>query len=202
MIVFGFATGAPWLMGTDGGGPGGISETLAPVVFQLSFGAFVAVLCVVGIWASGEAERSFGRKDDGRIVIDEVVGQLIALAPLLAYLGPGSSFFSLAIGVVTGFVLFRLFDVWKPGAVRWAERHFDGGLGVMADDLVAGAYAAGALVVLVSAADVVSPGFLLSSGGLSMASGGLLTAGGGLLTVGGGLLTVGGGLSMAGGRLS
>ncbi len=50
--------------------------------------------------------------------------------------------------VVTGFVLFRLFDVWKPGAVRWAERRFEGGLGVMADDLVAGLYAALCLAIL------------------------------------------------------
>ena len=44
--------------------------------------------------------------------------------------------------VVTGFVLFRLFDVWKPGAIGWAERRLGGGLGVMADDVMAGLYAA------------------------------------------------------------
>ena len=50
--------------------------------------------------------------------------------------------------VVTGFVLFRLFDITKLGAVRWAERRFEGGLGVMMDDVVAGVYAAIVLVVL------------------------------------------------------
>ena len=53
--------------------------------------------------------------------------------------------------VVTAFVLFRVFDVWKPGWVRWAERRFDGGWGVMADDLVAGTYAAVLLLALVIA---------------------------------------------------
>jgi hypothetical protein len=49
---------------------------------------------------------------------------------------------------VTGFVLFRLFDIAKPGGVRWAERRFEGGLGVMMDDVFAGAYAAITLVSL------------------------------------------------------
>jgi phosphatidylglycerophosphatase A len=43
---------------------------------------------------------------------------------------------------VTGFVAFRVFDIWKPGPVRWAERRFSGGAGVMLDDVVAGAFAA------------------------------------------------------------
>ncbi len=89
------------------------------------------------------------------------------MAPLLVLLRADASFFSVLVGVVTGFVLFRLFDIWKPGAVRWAERRFDGGSGVMADDLVAGVYAALALIVLELAVAVLSP-----------ASGGLLTGGG------------------------
>jgi phosphatidylglycerophosphatase A len=46
---------------------------------------------------------------------------------------------------VTGFVLFRCLDIWKPGPIRWAERRFSGGLGVMMDDLVAGILAAALL---------------------------------------------------------
>ena len=101
----------------------------------------------LGIWAAGEAQRAFGREDDSRIVIDEVAGQLLALAPLLAL--PAASrgnFFA----VVTGFVAFRLFDIWKPGPVGAAEMRFTGGLGVMADDLVAGALAAAALAALIA----------------------------------------------------
>jgi phosphatidylglycerophosphatase A len=105
------------------------------------YGVFAFGLFGLGCWAAGRAEIQFGRHDDGRIVIDEVVGQLIALFPLLSQLG-SAGFSRLFPWVVTGFVLFRLFDVWKPGAIGWAERHFNGGLGVMADDVVAGVYAA------------------------------------------------------------
>ncbi len=130
----------------------------------ISIHAFgIVALLLLGIRAAGRAEIDFGRRDDGRIVIDEVVGQWLALMPLL-WLGsfasgsPSGSEAALSNGppvsllfffeVVTGFVLFRLFDVWKPGAVRWAERRFEGGLGVMADDVMAGIHAALCLLIL------------------------------------------------------
>jgi phosphatidylglycerophosphatase A len=105
-------------------------------------------LFFLGIWSADAAERVFGRKDDRRIVIDEVGGQLVTLVPLLV-LGSSRSLSAL----VTGFVLFRCFDIWKPGPVRWAERRFAGGVGVMMDDLVAGILAA---VVLGAAVAVLS----------------------------------------------
>jgi phosphatidylglycerophosphatase A len=100
--------------------------------------AVAGVLLAVGVWAAGEAERAFGRHDDGRIVLDEVVGQLVALAPL-AWLPVAQARAPLLLGA--GFLAFRLFDIWKPGPVRWAERRFPGGLGVMLDDVVAGGLA-------------------------------------------------------------
>jgi phosphatidylglycerophosphatase A len=115
----------------------------APALAGLACGAFGA-----GVWAAGAVGAATGREDDGRIVIDEVVGQLVTLAPLLAL--PGWRFGWDAPGllpVVTGFVTFRVLDIWKPGPVRWAERRFAGGLGVMLDDLVAGALGALALGV-------------------------------------------------------
>lgn len=105
-------------------------------------------LLALGIWAADGAESVLGRKDDGRIVIDEIVGQLLSFAPLLA-LPLGSRTNSWAL--VTGFVAFRLFDIWKPGPVRWAERRFSGGLGVMLDDVVAGVFAAAVLAALLAA---------------------------------------------------
>ena len=100
-------------------------------------------LLSLGIWAAEEAERVYGRKDDGRIVIDEVVGQLLTLAPL-ALLGHPAG-----IGwLVTGFVAFRCLDVWKPGPARRAER-FAGGAGVMLDDVVAGLFGAALIGLLV-----------------------------------------------------
>jgi phosphatidylglycerophosphatase A len=92
------------------------------------------VLTAAGIRAAEHAGQHFGCEDDGRIVVDEVAGQWLTLAPLLVVPGAALS----APWVVTGFVLFRVFDIWKPGPVRWAERRFPGGLGVMLDDIVAG----------------------------------------------------------------
>jgi phosphatidylglycerophosphatase A len=105
-------------------------------------------LTALGVWAADEAERIFARKDDGRIVIDEVAGQLITLAPLVLLLPRGEvrSFRWL----VTGFVLFRLLDVWKPRPVRWAEQSFRGGAGVVLDDVVAGALAAAVMGIAIS----------------------------------------------------
>ena len=124
-------------------------------------------LTALGVWVADLAERWFERPDDGRIVIDEVVGQMLALSPLVVLgrieeLGlrpqwtaePDSGaiiWFSL---VVTAFVAFRVLDIWKPGAVGWAERRFKGGFGVMADDVVAGVLAA-VLVTVPSYAAVV-----------------------------------------------
>ena len=97
---------------------------------QLLVLAGIGALTLLGIWAAGEAEKLFARHDDGRIVIDEIAGQLIALlwlpvSPLVA---------------ATSFVLFRIFDIWKPPPARALEA-LPGGLGVMADDLMAGVYA-------------------------------------------------------------
>jgi phosphatidylglycerophosphatase A len=137
--------------------PGTAGAAFAAAIFVLlsllpgaSAGLGLALVCGgtfgAGVWAAGAVEAASGREDDGRIVIDEVVGQLVTLAPLLAL--PGWRFGWDAAGllpVVTGFVTFRVLDIWKPGPVRWAERRFGGGLGVMLDDLVAGAL--GALAV-------------------------------------------------------
>jgi phosphatidylglycerophosphatase A len=112
---------------------------LDPLLYSLT----VVALVFLGIWAADMTEAIFGRKDDGRIVIDEVVGQLIALAPLVIL---GASRKSALI--VTGFVAFRLFDVWKPGPVGKAERGFRGGAGVVLDDVVAGLLAAAVVAAL------------------------------------------------------
>jgi phosphatidylglycerophosphatase A len=136
-----------------------VGAGLSPARFLTLYAVGIALLLLLGIRAAGRAEVDFGRRDDGRIVIDEVVGQLVGLAPVAILLAPmmptdlpaivaGDDVSVIFFEVVTGFVLFRLFDVWKPGAIRWAERRFEGGLGVMADDMVAGLYAALALVLL------------------------------------------------------
>ena len=132
--------------------PGTWGSALAIPIFVLfspvefwQFGLSLVALFFLGIWAAELAERDFGCKDDGRIVIDEVVGQLLTLSPLII-LGSSRSPFAL----VTGFVLFRCFDIWKPGPVRWSERSFPGGVGVMIDDVMAGILAAIVLGVAVA----------------------------------------------------
>ena len=98
--------------------------------------ALVACLAVylIGICAGNKAEEDFGRKDPGPFVLDEVVGQGIAILPLLP--GPLDAW-----GLLAAFFLFRVFDVFKPPPARQLER-LPSGLGIMADDLAAGAYAA------------------------------------------------------------
>ena len=133
--------------------PGTFGALLAIPIFVLLSHSFwgltlaLGALMAAGIWAASEAERFFGREDDGRIVIDEVVGQLLALTPLFALpLESRTNVFA----VVTAFVAFRGFDIAKPGPVRWAERRFEGGLGVMADDGVAGVLAAVGVAALIA----------------------------------------------------
>ena len=108
--------------------------------------ASVLIITLIGIWAAGIAERVFATKDDGRIVIDEVAGQLITLLPLIA-LAPRVDARG-AGWLLFGFLVFRFFDIWKPGPAHWAERNFPGGSGVVLDDVVAGFF--GAVVVAVA----------------------------------------------------
>jgi len=94
----------------------------------IELGAIVAVFAI-GVWAASGTEVALGRKDPGIVVIDEVLGMLITLALL-----PVSIW-----GVLAGFLFFRVFDVIKPYPAAQLE-HLHGGLGIMADDAVAGLY--------------------------------------------------------------
>lgn len=133
--------------------PGTFGSALAIPIFvlfsPLSFGLQIVTwlgLLGVGIWAAEIAGQAFGVEDDGRIVIDEVVGQWLAYLPLVPLgfvVAPGNwSTPASLILLVTGFVAFRCFDIAKPGPVGRAERHYHGGVGVMMDDVIAGAFAA------------------------------------------------------------
>jgi phosphatidylglycerophosphatase A len=88
------------------------------------------MLVLVGLWAGGRVERALGQKDPGIIVVDEVAGMTLSVL-LVPRTIPV---------LLVAFVLFRLFDVWKPFPARESQA-FTGGLGVMIDDLIAGAYA-------------------------------------------------------------
>jgi phosphatidylglycerophosphatase A len=91
----------------------------------------VGLVVVVGIWAANVAAGVMGRKDPSQVVVDEAAGILLTMV--------GAPAGWVWIGV--GFVLFRIFDIWKPWPVGWLDRNLPGGLGIMVDDLAAGGYA-------------------------------------------------------------
>ena len=136
MATAGGAGYAPVAPGTFGSAVGVAVYLVLADLGVFVFGITLLGLAFLGIWASDEAERAFGRKDDGRIVIDEVVGQLLTLAPLVALASPSA--LRSPPWLFAGFLLFRLLDIWKPAPVAWAERSFAGGAGVMMDDVFAG----------------------------------------------------------------
>jgi phosphatidylglycerophosphatase A len=153
--------------------PGTFGSALGVLVFlgllRLPVTAYALTLLAVlgiGVWAAAATERATGRHDDRRIVIDEVAGQLLNLAPLLLLRPRGGA--SMAALLMTGFVLFRVLDIWKPGPVRWAERHFSGGTGIMADDVVAGAL--GALLLLALLLATRGTGWIEAASAASMAA--------------------------------
>jgi len=111
-----------------------LETTLALVVIFL--------VTMVGIWAGTRAERLIQKKDPSIVVIDEVAGQMIALLSGPLWLHTWWSIFS-------AFILFRLFDIWKPYPIRRLEK-LESGLGIMADDVLAGAYALIVNSVLIS----------------------------------------------------
>ena len=102
--------------------------------------AVIILLFAVGVWSANAAERHFGGVDPAPVILDEVVGMLITLAFLPVHI----------TGAVVGFLLFRLFDVVKPWPANRLEA-VRGGLGVMADDAMAGVYGNVAMRLLVVA---------------------------------------------------
>lgn len=125
--VFG-AGYSPVASGTVGSLVTAVAIWLLPLTLLRTAIALV-VVTLVGIWAGGRVERVLGRKDPGVIVIDEVAGMLLAVMGLPR---------SLPV-LITAFLLFRLFDIWKPFPARESQA-LTGGMGVMVDDLIAGLY--------------------------------------------------------------
>src|SRR4029434_6473302 len=126
---------------------------LLPVVSAI---LVVLFLSLVGVWSAGKAAAYAGTHDPQHVVIDEVAGQHITLIlPLIPIAVPNLAthmdFSTYAIFsalsmlnwkyLLAGFVLFRLFDIWKPYPIRNLEK-LPGGWGIMADDWLAGVYAA------------------------------------------------------------
>ncbi len=102
------------------------------------------IMSLVGIYICGRTAELMQVHDDGRIVWDEFAGQSIVLLPLLYWTNLAWWW------IIPAFVLFRLFDVWKPFPIGWADRKVSGGLGIMLDDVLAGVMAMLVLVIMIS----------------------------------------------------
>jgi phosphatidylglycerophosphatase A len=119
---------APGTAGTLAAWPLGwlIGAYLPPLLFL----ALTALLFLIGVWACGATGRHLGVSDHGAMVWDEMVAFLLLLAIV-----PRELAWQLG-----AFALFRAFDIGKPPPIRWLERRFRGGFGVMIDDIVAAGY--------------------------------------------------------------
>jgi len=101
-------------------------------------------LFFIGMSASNNVVKSAQEKDPGFIVVDEVVGQWIALLPLAFlnhYFGPNLSYWVFAPIAAVAFLAFRIYDIWKPWPISYVDKNVPGGFGIMLDDVIAGFYA-------------------------------------------------------------
>ncbi|NCT56129.1 MAG: phosphatidylglycerophosphatase A [Legionella sp.] len=127
-LAFGFGSGlAPFAPGTFG------TVAALPLYFLLAllppqiYLVMTLVAFALGIWICGKVSRDLGVHDHAGIVWDEIVGFLLTMFLVPVHL----------IWVVAGFILFRIFDIWKPYPIRWVDKHVSGGLGIMIDDVLA-----------------------------------------------------------------
>ncbi len=134
----GYAGKSPVVPGTVG--------TLAAIPFALVFlilpppffAVYVLGLTLLAIYVSDQAEKILDQKDPGCIVIDEIAGYVVALSIVPVQLNT----------IVAGFFIFRFFDIVKLGPVKYFEKTFPGGAGVVLDDVMAGILSAIVLRIL------------------------------------------------------
>jgi phosphatidylglycerophosphatase A len=131
-LAIGFGSGASPIM------PGTMGTVMAIPIYlllrMLSLPAYTLILAAMicfGFWICDIADKAAGVHDHPSIVWDEIVGYLLTMWAI-----PTSW-----ISVILGFLLFRLFDIWKPWPIKWVNEKVGGGVGVVADDLLAGIFA-------------------------------------------------------------
>jgi len=132
-LAFGFGSGAapvaPGTFGTLAAIPIYLlMRDLPPLIYVLAVLAFF----ISGVWLCGRTSHDIGVEDHGGIVWDEFTGYLVTM-----FLAPAGWFW-----VVAGFILFRLFDIWKPWPIKTLDQKVKGGFGIMIDDVLAGVFAA------------------------------------------------------------
>ena len=123
----GFVPKAPGTAGSLWGLP--LAWILSRIPFPEAI-LWTLLFALITVLVSGSAEKYFEKKDPGCIVIDEILGLVVGLLGL-----PFNAFTA-----ISGFVLFRFFDIFKPFPVRWFQNHFNGGWGIALDDVAAGIY--------------------------------------------------------------
>ncbi|MDD4356643.1 MAG: phosphatidylglycerophosphatase A [Smithellaceae bacterium] len=131
VLATGFGTGlSPVAPGTVGTLVGLVICLFSyPLAWPLRL-LYVIAISAVSVYVAGRAEKLYGKTDDQRIVIDEIAGLQVTMLPV-AITG---------LHLLLAFVLFRIFDIWKPFPLNHFQR-FPGGWGVVADDIGAGIYA-------------------------------------------------------------
>jgi phosphatidylglycerophosphatase A len=139
-LAFGFGSGlakkAPGTFGTLAAIP---VYWLFAQADLLVYSLLTLIVTVVGMWICGIAAEKLGEHDFGGIVWDEIAGFLITmwLVPLTWQT------------IIAGFILFRFFDILKPWPIKWLDQQVNGGLGIMIDDVLAGLFAGGVLLLVV-----------------------------------------------------
>lgn len=132
-LSFGFGSGympvAPGTFGTLAAIP---VFVLLSQLSTLNYVIILTVMLIAGIYLCGYTSRALGVHDHKAIVWDEVVGYLLTMLMVSPSL----------LNICLGFILFRLFDIWKPWPINLLDRNVHGGLGIMLDDVLAGIFAA------------------------------------------------------------
>jgi phosphatidylglycerophosphatase A len=146
--AFGFGSGcSPFAPGTFGTLVGVLLYLAMQSLSLWSYLVLVLVAFILGTWFCAKASRALGVHDHGGIVWDEFVGYWITM-------------FAAPQGwewIVGGFLLFRLFDIWKPQPIKFVDQRVHGGFGIMLDDVLAGVYAWLVLQLIAYAINVTVP---------------------------------------------
>ena len=141
-LAFGFGSGlapkAPGTFGTLAALPVYLVVVYTPIAYV--YEVVLVLFTLLGFWLCGKTARDLGVHDHPGIVWDEIVGFLITM-----YLVPIGW-----VWILTGFILFRVFDVLKPWPIHLLDRKVSGGLGIMLDDIIAGIYAWAVLQIAIN----------------------------------------------------
>ena len=148
----------PWAPGTAGSLAAVAAAFVANSVLHFALFVVAAIaISAIGLWSACSVKLEPGEEDPSEFVIDEFAGQWIALLPVsFLYWHTDAGFHLVIAGAAASFGLFRYFDIVKPGPVGWADR-LKSGLGIMLDDLIAGALSAIVLSLGFAAILVTAP---------------------------------------------